>query len=369
MGDHAALQRDYTQIVQAFGGPSRAHPFLGRFRHYFTITPRHLDEAGAGIAAFAALEAVEMVGLWFAKRWAEYLTFVATAPSSRWRCYELTSGVSALKLVTFVINLAIALYLLWAKRLFGLNGGGRAEERAPPGGEPLGTARGGPVRRHLNPRAGRTAASPRRSQPRNGGDTRRCHGGGVPGGRAHSDTQPTAGGPNAMSYQAEYIWIDGTEPSPLLRSKTRIVADGKEPGIWGFDGSSTNQAAGSDSDCVLRPVFSCPDPLRGPNDKLVMCEVLLTDFTPHPTNTRAACAAAAEKYADQEPWFGIEQEYTFLQGGPTAGLAGPGLPGPAGARITAGWGGTRCPGATSSSATPWPAWTRGSPSRAPTPRS
>ena len=46
-----------------------------------------------------------------------------------------------------------------------------------------------------------------------------------------------------MSYQAEYIWIDGTEPSPLLRSKTRIVADGKEPGIWGFDGSSTNQAA------------------------------------------------------------------------------------------------------------------------------
>jgi hypothetical protein len=45
-----------------------------------------------------------------------------------------------------------------------------------------------------------------------------------------------------MSYQAEYIWIDGTKPSPLMRCKTRIVADGKEPGIWGFDGSSTNQA-------------------------------------------------------------------------------------------------------------------------------
>ena len=58
-----------------------------------------------------------------------------------------------------------------------------------------------------------------------------------------------------MSYQAEYIWIDGTEPSPLLRSKTRIVEDKKEPGIWGFDGSSTNQATGSDSDCVLSPVF------------------------------------------------------------------------------------------------------------------
>src|SRR5271155_518297 len=115
-----------------------------------------------------------------------------------------------------------------------------------------------------------------------------------------------------MSYQAEYIWIDGTEPSPLLRSKTKIVEDGKEPPIWGFDGSSTNQAEGSDSDCVLQPVFVCPDPLRGENDKLVMCEVLLTDMTPHPTNTRRACAEAAEKYKSFEPWFGIEQEYTFF---------------------------------------------------------
>jgi uncharacterized membrane protein (DUF2068 family) len=128
VGNHAALQRDYTQIVQAFGGPSRAHPFLGRFQHYFTITPRHLDETGLGVAAFAALEAVEMVGLWFAKRWAEYLTFIATAALLPLEVYELSSGVSALKLVTFIVNLAIALYLVWAKRLFGLNGGGRAEE-------------------------------------------------------------------------------------------------------------------------------------------------------------------------------------------------------------------------------------------------
>ena len=70
-----------------------------------------------------------------------------------------------------------------------------------------------------------------------------------------------------MPYQAEYIWIDGTKPSPLLRSKTRVIADGKEPTIWGFDGSSTNQAVGNDSDCVLRPVFTCPDPLRGPADR------------------------------------------------------------------------------------------------------
>ena len=170
-----------------------------------------------------------------------------------------------------------------------------------------------------------------------------------------------------MSYQAEYIWIDGTQPSPLLRSKTRIVADGKEPGIWGFDGSSTNQASGDDSDCVLRPVFTCPDPLRGANDKLVMCEVLLTDFTPHPTNTRAACAAAAAAYADQEPWFGIEQEYTFLEGGRPLGWPAQGSRPPRGP-ITAGWAGTRCPGAPSSSATPGLVLTRGSPSKGPTPR-
>src|SRR5690606_4759205 len=98
------------------------------------------------------------------------------------------------------------------------------------------------------------------------------------------------------SYRAEYIWIDGTEPTPLLRSKTKIVEDGAEPPIWGFDGSSTNQAPGDKSDCVLRPVLVTPDPIRGGNDKLVMCEVLDTDFEPHPSNTRAACAAAAEKY-------------------------------------------------------------------------
>jgi glutamine synthetase len=133
-----------------------------------------------------------------------------------------------------------------------------------------------------------------------------------------------------LSYRAEYIWIDGTEPTPLLRSKTKIIADGDEPGIWGFDGSSTNQAPGKNSDCVLSPVLVVPDPIRGGDDKLVMTEVQLTDFTPHPTNTRAACAEVAAKYADQEPYFGIEQEYTFLQNGHPLGWPKGGFPGPQG---------------------------------------
>ena len=157
-----------------------------------------------------------------------------------------------------------------------------------------------------------------------------------------------------MSYQAEYIWIDGTEPSPLLRSKTKIVADGKEPPIWGFDGSSTNQAEGSDSDCVLQPVFVCPDPLRGESDKLVMCEVLLPDMSPHPTNTRRACVEAAEAYAASEPWFGVEQSTPSSS---TAGRWGgrrPGFPRRRGL-ITAVSAATRCRGATSSRPTPPPA--------------
>ena len=75
-----------------------------------------------------------------------------------------------------------------------------------------------------------------------------------------------------MPYKAEYIWIDGTEPTAKLRSKTKIVPDGAELPIWGFDGSSTNQAPGSNSDCVLQPVASYADPIRGGDDVIVMAE-------------------------------------------------------------------------------------------------
>ena len=146
-----------------------------------------------------------------------------------------------------------------------------------------------------------------------------------------------------MSYQAEYIWIDGTEPTPKLRSKTRVIADGRKPIIWGFDGSSTNQATGHFSDCVLKPVFTCADPLRGPKDILVMCEVLNPDMTPHPTNTRAAALAAAKKYARFEPKFGIEQEYTFYQDGRPYGWPDEGYPAPQGPYYC-GVGGDKMPG-------------------------
>ena len=133
-----------------------------------------------------------------------------------------------------------------------------------------------------------------------------------------------------MPYKAEYIWIDGTQPTAKLRSKGKVVADGQDPPIWGFDGSSTNQAPGKASDCVLRPVYTVPDPIRGGNNKLVMCEVLLTDMTPHPTNTRAGCVEIAEKVRGEEYLFGLEQEYTFFSGSRPLGFPDGGFPAPQG---------------------------------------
>src|SRR3954447_14677731 len=133
-----------------------------------------------------------------------------------------------------------------------------------------------------------------------------------------------------MSIKAEYIWIDGTEPTARLRSKTKVLASKADLPIWGFDGSSTNQAPGDNSDCVLKPVFSCPDPIRGGDHKLVLCEVYLVDGTPHPSNNRAALLPIAAQYADQDSWFGIEQEYTFFQEGRPLGFPAVGFPAPQG---------------------------------------
>lgn len=132
--------------------------------------------------------------------------------------------------------------------------------------------------------------------------------------------------------KAEYIWIDGTEPSPSLRSKTRVIKelDDNGPPVWGFDGSSTNQAEGSSSDCVLQPVRAIPDPLRGGKHILVLCEVFNPDGSPHDTNTRRACTVTESTYSDQDPWFGLEQEYTLVQDGRPLGFPENGFPNPQG---------------------------------------
>jgi glutamine synthetase len=111
----------------------------------------------------------------------------------------------------------------------------------------------------------------------------------------------------AMKSKLEYIWLDGGVPTQGLRSKTMVRNDFggtvEECPIWSFDGSSTNQATGDDSDCLLKPVAVFPDPDRA-SSYLVMCEVLNADGTPHATNGRATI-----EDNDDDFWFGFEQEY------------------------------------------------------------
>jgi glutamine synthetase len=137
-----------------------------------------------------------------------------------------------------------------------------------------------------------------------------------------------------MAIQAEYLWIDGSEPTQLLRSKTKVlpgpVSSLEDLPIWGFDGSSTSQAPGDESDCVLKPVFYIPDPIRGGDNVIVLNEVWTVDDEPHPSNTRAKTREIAEKYGHHEPWFGIEQEYTFMEDGRPHGWPVGGYPAPQG---------------------------------------
>lgn len=105
----------------------------------------------------------------------------------------------------------------------------------------------------------------------------------------------------------EYIWLDGYKPTQSLRSKTKIVKNFNgtldDCPVWSFDGSSTEQATGSKSDCLLQPVALFPDPARK-QAYLVMCEVLNPDGTAHVSNGRATI-----EDDDNDFWFGFEQEY------------------------------------------------------------
>jgi len=134
----------------------------------------------------------------------------------------------------------------------------------------------------------------------------------------------------------EYIWLDGTEPTAQLRSKTKIVKSfdrccGEAP-IWGFDGSSTQQAEGSDSDCVLKPVRLYPNPLEKGNHTLVLCEVWTVNNHSHETNTRHMLDLTLQYLDDDtiDEWVGFEQEYTLYENGLPFGWPEIGEPPPQG---------------------------------------
>jgi glutamine synthetase len=133
-------------------------------------------------------------------------------------------------------------------------------------------------------------------------------------------------------YKLEYLWLDGYEPVRNLRGKTQLKDFSSFPKLeelpdWGFDGSSTRQAPGGSSDCVLKPVAVYPDSTRK-NGALVMCEVYNADGTPHASNDRATILD------DSDAWFGFEQEYFLYQDGRPLGFPEHGYPAPQGPYYT-----------------------------------
>lgn len=117
---------------------------------------------------------------------------------------------------------------------------------------------------------------------------------------------------------AEYIWIDGQSPVGRIRSKTRKlynpIIDIKDVPSWGFDGSSTGQADGNSSDCVLKPVKVAHDPLRGGASLLVLCEAYRADGKCAKNNFRKVANILYNSCKDEKPIFGLEQEYTLFDG-------------------------------------------------------
>lgn len=134
--DRDSLSRPFFRILDAIqggvGGPNGQGDagILDELQKAFAAKPSTLILIGVVLAGYAVVEGVEAVGLWRARRWAEYLTFLATTLLLIPEVYELTDTVTVTKIITLVINLAVVAYLLLAKRLFGLRGGGRAEAAA-----------------------------------------------------------------------------------------------------------------------------------------------------------------------------------------------------------------------------------------------
>jgi uncharacterized membrane protein (DUF2068 family) len=135
-GNEASVRTRFYRILTDLqggvaGGPVQTSGhvgILGEFDKLFSLQSGTLRELGIALLSYGALEGVEAVGLWLTKRWAEYLTFVSTTVLLPLEVYEIIHKGTVLKVIGFLINLAVVVYLLFAKRLFGLRGGGAVDE-------------------------------------------------------------------------------------------------------------------------------------------------------------------------------------------------------------------------------------------------
>ena len=113
---------------------------------------------------------------------------------------------------------------------------------------------------------------------------------------------------------ATYVWIDGSGENTRAKTKTlyHYPETPKELPVWNFDGSSTGQSHGTNSDIYLHPCAIFKDPFVPGNNVLVMCDTYGPSGEPAPANQRHSCYKVMKKAKAEKPWFGIEQEYTLL---------------------------------------------------------
>ncbi len=119
LGDQIGWNLDDSKIVQ-------------HIHAAFTLSETTLLWMAIGLIAYAVIELVEAVGLWLMKRWGEYLAVIATSAFLPLEIYELTEKVTTLRVLAVVISIVAVVWLLWSKRLFGLNGGGAAYRAGTP---------------------------------------------------------------------------------------------------------------------------------------------------------------------------------------------------------------------------------------------
>jgi uncharacterized membrane protein (DUF2068 family) len=125
----AALNRDMPVVRDIFtdlGVNIRQSTIYGLVEHALTLSAGTALLLAIGATAYAAIEVVEGTGLWLARRWGEYFAMIVTSLGLPLEIYDLTRKMSALALILLIVNLALVLYLIITKRLFGVRGGKRA---------------------------------------------------------------------------------------------------------------------------------------------------------------------------------------------------------------------------------------------------
>jgi uncharacterized membrane protein (DUF2068 family) len=127
----ATLDREYPAVrtlLRQLGYDVDHSKLVGLFQRALTLSPATINLIAAALAAYAVIEAIEGTGLWLAKRWGEYFAMVVTSLGLPYEIYDLANKITATRVIFFVINLALVLYLVITRRLFGVRGGKSAYE-------------------------------------------------------------------------------------------------------------------------------------------------------------------------------------------------------------------------------------------------